>query len=195
VRSVVIARALPSIKRATDMLTAEQVDRYRYDGHLFRFPELSSEEIGEFAQASKGAVAMALPAGNFSLHHTLCRHRSAPNRASHRRIGLGSATSRRMSGRSVPTDCRRSSSKDAIPAVISTCCRSRRASSVRLDRHERVYRRYRQNDAAQCRGSLIDCFETPTVLLTSSQRRLERGGDSLKASQGRSPTCGVESSV
>ena len=27
--------------------------------------------------------------GSFSLHHTLCRHRSAPNRASHRRIGLG----------------------------------------------------------------------------------------------------------
>jgi hypothetical protein len=67
--------------------------------------------------------------------------------------------------------------------------------SAELDRHERVYRRYRQNDAAQCRGSLIDCFETPTVLLTSSQRRPERGGDSLKASQGRSPTCGVESSV
>ena len=32
---------------------------------------------------------MALPAGSFSLHHTLCRHRSAPNRASHRRVGIG----------------------------------------------------------------------------------------------------------
>jgi len=34
-------------------------------------------------------VAMELAAGQFSLHHTLCRHRSAPNRASHRRVGLG----------------------------------------------------------------------------------------------------------
>ena len=43
--------------------------------------------VEDFDQA--GAVAMELPAGHFSLHHTLCRHRSAPNRASHRRIGLG----------------------------------------------------------------------------------------------------------
>lgn len=35
------------------------------------------------------ATAMQLKAGSFSLHHTLCVHRSAPNRASHRRIGLG----------------------------------------------------------------------------------------------------------
>jgi ectoine hydroxylase-related dioxygenase (phytanoyl-CoA dioxygenase family) len=34
-------------------------------------------------------VAMALEAGQFSLHHTLCRHRSAPNRAAHRRVGFG----------------------------------------------------------------------------------------------------------
>jgi non-haem Fe2+, alpha-ketoglutarate-dependent halogenase len=34
-------------------------------------------------------VAMALPAGSFSLHHELAAHRSAPNRASHRRIGIG----------------------------------------------------------------------------------------------------------
>lgn len=34
-------------------------------------------------------VMMALRAGEFSLHHTLCRHRSAPNRAAHRRVGLG----------------------------------------------------------------------------------------------------------
>jgi lactate dehydrogenase-like 2-hydroxyacid dehydrogenase len=32
---------------------------------------------------------MALPAGSFSLRHTLCRHRSAPNRAAHRRVGIG----------------------------------------------------------------------------------------------------------
>jgi len=35
------------------------------------------------------AVAMELKAGEMSLHNTLCPHRSAPNRAQHRRIGLG----------------------------------------------------------------------------------------------------------
>jgi hypothetical protein len=32
---------------------------------------------------------MALPAGSFSLHHELAVHRSAPNNASHRRVGIG----------------------------------------------------------------------------------------------------------
>ncbi|MBS0639047.1 MAG: phytanoyl-CoA dioxygenase family protein [Proteobacteria bacterium] len=34
-------------------------------------------------------TAMALPAGSISLHHELAIHRSAPNRAKHRRIGIG----------------------------------------------------------------------------------------------------------
>jgi non-heme Fe2+,alpha-ketoglutarate-dependent halogenase len=34
-------------------------------------------------------VAMALPTGCFSLHHELAVHRSAPNRAAHRRVGIG----------------------------------------------------------------------------------------------------------
>jgi hypothetical protein len=34
-------------------------------------------------------VAMALRAGEFSLHHELAVHRSAPNNAAHRRIGIG----------------------------------------------------------------------------------------------------------
>ena len=34
-------------------------------------------------------VAMALPTGSFSLHHELAVHRSAPNRAGHRRVGIG----------------------------------------------------------------------------------------------------------
>jgi non-haem Fe2+, alpha-ketoglutarate-dependent halogenase len=34
-------------------------------------------------------VAMALPAGSFSLHHEHAVHRSAPNRASYRRVGIG----------------------------------------------------------------------------------------------------------
>ncbi len=36
-----------------------------------------------------GATAMHLEAGSFSLHHTLCVHRSAPNNTPHRRVGLG----------------------------------------------------------------------------------------------------------
>jgi len=34
-------------------------------------------------------TAMALPAGSFSLHHEFAVHRSAPNHASHRRVGIG----------------------------------------------------------------------------------------------------------
>jgi ectoine hydroxylase-related dioxygenase (phytanoyl-CoA dioxygenase family) len=34
-------------------------------------------------------VAMPLAAGSFSMHHGLCPHRSGPNNADHRRIGLG----------------------------------------------------------------------------------------------------------
>lgn len=34
-------------------------------------------------------VAMPLKAGEFSLHHGLCAHRSGPNTVDHRRIGLG----------------------------------------------------------------------------------------------------------
>ncbi len=41
----------------------------------------------EFDQSNP--VAMALPAGSFSLHHELAIHRSAPNGAAHRRVGIG----------------------------------------------------------------------------------------------------------
>ncbi len=34
-------------------------------------------------------VAMPMAAGSFSMHHGLCPHRSGPNTANHRRIGLG----------------------------------------------------------------------------------------------------------
>ena len=37
----------------------------------------------------RGPTAMALNAGEFSLHHELAVHRSAPNHAAHRRIGIG----------------------------------------------------------------------------------------------------------
>jgi ectoine hydroxylase-related dioxygenase (phytanoyl-CoA dioxygenase family) len=36
-----------------------------------------------------GVLAMPLEVGQFSLHHTLCVHRSAPNHTPHRRVGLG----------------------------------------------------------------------------------------------------------
>ena len=37
----------------------------------------------------RDVIAMELKAGELSLHHTLCPHRSAPNRASYRRVGIG----------------------------------------------------------------------------------------------------------
>ena len=37
----------------------------------------------------RNPTAMALKAGEFSLHHELAVHRSAPNHAAHRRIGIG----------------------------------------------------------------------------------------------------------
>ena len=43
--------------------------------------------LESFDEAAK--VAMELPAGSFSIHHGLCMHASAPNRADYRRIGLG----------------------------------------------------------------------------------------------------------
>lgn len=98
-----------------------------------------------------GAVAMALPAGSFSLHHTLCRHRSAPNRASHRRIGLGisyipahvrTTGSHRLSALLV-----RGSDTgghfDLLPAP------ERELGAAEIARHEGVYRRYRENYAEQ----------------------------------------------
>jgi len=98
-----------------------------------------------------GVVAMELPAGSFSLHHTLCRHRSAPNRAPHRRVGLGisyipahvcTTGSYRLStllvrGRDVGGHF------DLLP---SPGCE---LGPAELERHERVYRRYRENYAEQ----------------------------------------------
>ena len=98
-----------------------------------------------------GAVAMALPAGSFSLHHTLCRHRSAPNRAAHRRIGLGISY--------IPASARTIGSYRLSALLV----RGRDAAGhfellpppaaefdpAALDRHEQVYRRYRENYAEQ----------------------------------------------
>jgi ectoine hydroxylase-related dioxygenase (phytanoyl-CoA dioxygenase family) len=48
----------------------------------------ASQMIVEPLDANR-PVAMPLAAGWFSMHHGLCPHRSGPNNADHRRIGLG----------------------------------------------------------------------------------------------------------
>ena len=98
-----------------------------------------------------GGEMMALPAGSFSLHHTLCAHRSAPNRAAHRRVGLGISY--------IPARCR-------LTGSVRMCARLVRGDDTAgnfelipppegelhpaaLARHERVYRLYRDNYAEQ----------------------------------------------
>ncbi|MBV9814417.1 MAG: phytanoyl-CoA dioxygenase family protein [Alphaproteobacteria bacterium] len=99
----------------------------------------------------EGAVAMELPAGSFSLHHTLCSHRSAPNRASHRRIGLGisyipahvrAVGSYRLSAMLVR-------GRDTAGHFDLLPPPERELARLEIERHERVYRRYRENYAEQ----------------------------------------------
>src|SRR5213592_3328513 len=56
------------------------------------------------------AVHAPLRAGEFSLHHTLCLHRSQPNRSAGRRIGLAVSY--------VPTHVRHQSVKQKAPAML-----------------------------------------------------------------------------
>ena len=100
---------------------------------------------------ASGAATMALPAGSFSLHHTLCRHRSAPNRSSHRRIGIGISY--------IPAYCR-------LIGSVRMCARLVRGRNsggnfdllpppedefdpAALERHEHAYGLYRDNYAEQ----------------------------------------------
>src|SRR5580700_1231826 len=97
------------------------------------------------------AVAMEVPAGSFSLHHTLCRHRSAPNRSNHRRVGIGISY--------IPAHCR-------LVGSVRMCARLVRGRDTggnfdllpspegefhraALERHERAYGLYRDNYAEQ----------------------------------------------
>jgi non-heme Fe2+,alpha-ketoglutarate-dependent halogenase len=105
--------------------------------------------VEEFDQSE--TVMMAVPAGSFSLHHTLCRHRSAPNRADHRRVGIGISY--------IPAHCRITSSVrmlvplargentggnfDILPPPEAEF------HPAAIARHEDAYRRYRDNYAAQ----------------------------------------------
>ena len=94
---------------------------------------------------------MQLAAGSFSLHHTLCRHRSPPNRAMHRRIGIGISY--------IPARCR-------LTGSVRMCARLVRGENTgaqfdlipapegelhpaALARHEIVYERYRDNYSEQ----------------------------------------------
>jgi hypothetical protein len=97
-------------------------------------------------------VMMTVPAGNFSLHHTLCTHRSAPNRADYRRVGIGISY--------IPAHCRLTSSVRMLTPLVRGENTGRNFDILpppaegefhpaALARHEDSYRRYRDNYAAQ----------------------------------------------
>lgn len=93
------------------------------------------------------AVAMTLRAGELSLHHTLCAHRSAPNRAAHRRVGLGisyiPAHVRPVGSYRMPALLVRGANTgghfDLLPSPAAEF------SEEALAVHERTYKRYREN--------------------------------------------------
>jgi non-haem Fe2+, alpha-ketoglutarate-dependent halogenase len=92
-------------------------------------------------------MMMELPAGSFSLHHTLCLHRSGPNQTNYRRIGIGTSY--------IPAHCRTISSvRMRLPLV-----RGRNTGNNfdilpppegefhpdALKRHEEIFALYRAN--------------------------------------------------
>jgi hypothetical protein len=93
------------------------------------------------------AVAMTLRAGELSLHHTLCPHRSAPNRASHRRVGLGisyiPAHVRPTGSYRMPALLVRGSNTGGHFDLLPSPAGEFTAEATAL--HERTYRRYREN--------------------------------------------------
>ena len=104
--------------------------------------------VDPFDQA--GAAAMALKAGEFSLHHTLTCHRSAPNRADHRRIGLGisyiPASVRTIGSHRLSALMVRGRDRghfDLLPAP------SAEFDPAALQRHTQAYRGYRLNYVEQ----------------------------------------------
>ena len=97
-------------------------------------------------------VTMALEAGQFSLHHTLSRHRSAPNRSSHRRVGLGisyiPASVRNTGSIRLPALLVRGKDHgnfDLLPSPASEF------SPEALPVHEKAYAAYREHYAEQIR--------------------------------------------
>lgn len=90
---------------------------------------------------------MELKAGEFSLHHTLCVHRSGPNRTPNRRIGLGISYiptrvrhtgSRRMNALLVRGEDRYGHF-DLLPSAPAEC------DPAAIERHQKAYTVYRQN--------------------------------------------------
>jgi non-heme Fe2+,alpha-ketoglutarate-dependent halogenase len=116
-----------------------------------------------------GTVMMAVPAGSFSLHHTLCQHRSAPNRADHRRVGIGISY--------IPAHCRLSGSVRMCAPLV----RGRDTGGhfdllpppegefhpAALARHEDAYRRYRANYAEQIEAHDREFAQAPGALTPS----------------------------
>lgn len=93
------------------------------------------------------AIAMTLRAGELSLHHTLCPHRSAPNRASHRRVGLGisyiPAHVRPVGSYRMPALLVRGSNAPGHFDLLPSPAEAFSADGIAL--HERTYKRYREN--------------------------------------------------
>lgn len=91
--------------------------------------------------------AMPLKAGQFSLHHTLCVHRSAPNNTTHRRVGLGINY--------IPTHVRSTGSYRMPAMLVRGVDRHEHfdlydppvteLGEAELAVHDRVYNRYAEN--------------------------------------------------
>ena len=97
------------------------------------------------------AVAMELKAGEFSLHHTLCPHRSAPNRAGHRRVGLGisyvPAHVRTTGSYRMPALLVRGVDRWGNFDLLPSPTGEMNAEGIAV--HERAYRRYREHYSEQ----------------------------------------------
>ena len=85
--------ALTEASQAAGCMEALSFDgRPRQLSHVSRVVKDSVNRAGQVISEpldDSAPVAMPLKAGWFSMHHGLCPHRSGPNTASHRRIGLG----------------------------------------------------------------------------------------------------------
>ncbi len=121
--------------------------------------------VEEFDQ--RDTVMMTVPAGSFSLHHTLCTHRSAPNQANHRRVGIGISY--------IPAHCRITSQvRMRVPLVrgkntgenfdILPPPTEGEFHPAAIARHEDAYRRYRDNYAAQIEIHDREFAASPGVL-------------------------------
>ena len=93
------------------------------------------------------AIAMTLRAGELSLHHTLCPHRSAPNRAAHRRVGLGisyiPAHVRPIGSYRMPALLVRGSNTGGHFDLLPSPAGEFTDAGIAL--HEQTYKRYREN--------------------------------------------------